>query len=145
MKRGQPGRCPRTIAALIVCLLPTVLVVGHPLSAQEGPAPSVTQGAFTAAQADRGAATFKEACAACHNIAELGGARFRAAWKDQSLGDLFEFLTSAMPQGDPGSLSPAEYTSLIAYILGQSGYPAGSRELPVGKEPLSAYKLVPLP
>ena len=61
------------------------------------------------------------------------------------LGDLFDFLTSAMPQGDPGSLTADEYTSLIAYILSQSGYPAGPRELPAGKAALAAFKLMPLP
>ena len=149
MNSRSPGRRTRPFAAaLTLCLLPALaapLAGAGPSPQQDGATPTVREGVFSQAQAERGASRFKEACASCHNIAELGGARFRNAWKDQSLGDLFDFLVNAMPQGDPGSLTPDEYTSLIAYILSQSGYPAGSRELPSGKAPLSAYKLLPLP
>lgn len=147
MRRSQTGGRPRAIAALAL-FVSAVAVTGGAVSlrAQPSAAPaSVLTGVFSASQAERGERKFKEACVSCHNIAELGGSRFRSAWKDQSLGDLFDFLTNAMPQGDPGSLTADEYTSLIAYILSQSGYPAGSQDLPAGKAALAAFRLMPLP
>lgn len=106
---------------------------------------SVLDGVYSAAQAERGSQKFKESCSACHNIDEMRGDRFRAAWKDQSLGDLFDFVTNAMPQGDPGSLKAEEYASIIAFFLNQSGYPAGASDLPSTKDSLSALKVLAIP
>lgn len=102
-------------------------------------------GAFSAAQAARGEEKFKEVCVACHNIDEMAGARFRSSWADQTAGDIFDFLSNAMPQGDPGSLTPEEYRNIIAFFLGRSGYPAGERELPSDKAELSKLRIVALP
>lgn len=106
---------------------------------------SLIDGAFSAVQAARGEETFKQVCAACHNIDDMSGQRFRSAWADQTAGDLFEFLTNAMPQGDPGSLTPEQYTSIIAFFLSRSGYLPGTNDLPVDKTALSTLRIVALP
>lgn len=118
----------------------------HRVHAQDaGTAPALLHGAFSSAQAARGETKFKEACSACHNIDEMAGARFRASWADQTAGDLFDFLSNAMPQGDPGSLTPDEYRDVIAFFLSRSGYPAGERELPADKADLAKLRIVALP
>ncbi|MGE3510990.1 MAG: c-type cytochrome [Vicinamibacterales bacterium] len=109
-----------------------------------GQAEPSLDGAYSAAQAARGEATFKDACTACHNIDDMAGERFRASWKDQSAGDLLEFLANAMPQGDPGSLTADEYVSIIAYFLSRSGYVAGERDLPADKTELARLRIAPL-
>jgi mono/diheme cytochrome c family protein len=107
--------------------------------------PTLLTGAFSSAQASRGEETFKEVCVACHNIDEMAGARFRSSWADQTAGDIFDFLSNAMPQGDPGSLTPEEYRNIIAFFLSRSGYPTGERELPADKTELSKLRIVALP
>jgi hypothetical protein len=34
-----------------------------------------------------------------------------------------------MPEDDPGSLSPDEYSAIISYLLRENGYPAGEEDL----------------
>lgn len=111
-----------------------------------GPAQSsVLDGVFSKAQADRGEKTFSQVCAACHTLSDMAGAKFRSRWADGAVGDIYEFVMSAMPDGDPGSLKPEEYAQVIAYFLEQSGYPAGERELPADKVALAKVKILPLP
>lgn len=137
----MPPRHP--LPALAVLLLVTASAL---VGAQGSGAPApLLDGAYSAAQARRGEQTFKDACTACHNIDEMAGDRFRASWADQSAGDLFDFLSNAMPQGDPGSLTPQEYAAVIAYFLSRSGYPAGERDLPGDKAALATLRIVPLP
>lgn len=119
------------------------LAAGDPIVA--GGQSTVLDGVYSKAQAERGGQKFKEVCAACHNIDEMSGNRFRSSWADQSLGDLFDFVTNAMPQGDPGSLTPEEYASVIAFFLSQSGYPAGATDLAATKDDLSKLKVLALP
>ncbi len=114
-------------------------------AAVAGAQATLQDGVYSTGQAERGGQKFKEVCAACHNIDEMSGNRFRSSWADQSLGDLFDFVTNAMPQGDPGSLTPAEYASVIAFFLSQSGYPAGSTDLPASKDDLAKLKVLASP
>lgn len=46
-----------------------------------------------------------------------------------SVGDMFTYIATAMPFNAPGSLSKDEYVKIMAYILKQNGYPAGSKAL----------------
>jgi hypothetical protein len=48
-----------------------------------------------------------------------------------------------MPQNNPGSLSPAEYASIVAFYLQQSGYSPGSTELPGDPAALSGMRIAP--
>jgi hypothetical protein len=51
-------------------------------------------------------------------------------WQGRSLADLLAFLTEKMPKNDPGSLSPKEYTQVMAFLLKLNGMPAGRADLP---------------
>lgn len=133
---------PLALAVLTV----VIALVASRADAQDAASPSaLLTGAFSSAQAARGEEKFKEVCAACHNIDEMAGARFRSSWADQTAGDILDFLSNAMPQGDPGSLTPEEYRNVIAFFLSRSGYPAGERELPSDKAELSKLRIVALP
>ena len=50
-----------------------------------------------------------------------------------------------MPEGDPGSLSPAQYASVVAYLLQLNGYPAGEAALPTALSALRAMEIVEAP
>ena len=77
---------------------------------------------FTAAQASRGEAQFNRACGSCHQVGEQTGASFTARWGSGTLADLFTMMSTTMPQGSPGSLSPDDYASIVAFYLQRSGF-----------------------
>ena len=106
---------------------------------------SVADGVFSAAQASRGEQTFRQVCAACHDTGEFSGGRFRLTWVGQTAGDLFDTIATLMPEGDPGSLRPAEYASVVAYLLQLNGYPAGEAELPTSLRELQGMEIVEAP
>jgi quinoprotein glucose dehydrogenase len=105
------------------------------LAAQGAPT-SVMDGLYTDAQAERGRAAYSKGCAECHKpdlggheyAGPLAGFGFQLKWQDASLGELFGRIRS-MPLGRPGSLAPQEYVDILAYLLQQNRYPAGSQEL----------------
>jgi mono/diheme cytochrome c family protein len=93
---------------------------------------------YTAAQAGAGAAVFAQQCATCHGAnlegvagPALKGPVFRqmAAAQNLNAQSLLTVISQSMPQDNPGSLTPAQYSALAAFILQQSGYPAGAAEL----------------
>jgi mono/diheme cytochrome c family protein len=92
---------------------------------------------FTASQADEGARIYAAQCALCHG-ARLEGTvetpglvgKFVANWAGRPVGDLFDYLARAMPQGSPGRLTPEDNARLVAFILRANGAPAGNTPLP---------------
>ena len=106
---------------------------------------TVLDGVFTADQVSRGERTFREVCAACHDTVEFSGGRFRFTWVGLTAGDLFDTISTLMPEGDPGGLSPAEYASVVAYLLDLNGYPAGETPLPANLSALQALEIVEAP
>ena len=120
---------------------------------------TVLDGVFTAAQAERGAGVYAIHCAACHDGADvdgppLTGAPFIDRWREDTVGSLFDFLKTEMPQRAPGSLSEAEYLAIVAHLLRENHYPTGAEELttervhrtlligPDGPQPLPSGALV---
>jgi polar amino acid transport system substrate-binding protein len=107
---------------------------------------------FTDAQANAGAAVYAGSCAACHGQQLEGVAA--PALKGQAFGEmataqsmtaqaLLDVVANTMPQSDPGSLKPEEYSAVTAYILQQNGYPAGSTALVTGAPVLKDAKVTP--
>ncbi len=154
MERGsriRAGRGPAVAAALAVGLVWAGWqgAVGAGVAARPAEAvasgqagASVLDGVFTEAQASRGAATFRRVCSACHDTGEFSGGRFRLTWVGQTAGDLFDTIATLMPEGDPGSLSPAEYAAVVAYLLQLNGYPAGGTALPTRLSALRSLEIV---
>jgi S-disulfanyl-L-cysteine oxidoreductase SoxD len=119
------------------------------LSASQRPAPqSVWDGAYTTAQARRGALK-SGLCVECHGdgfvggpAPELAGDDFLAKWAGRSLGDLFELIRKTMPDNDPGALAREEYADLVAYILAVNKFPAGTSEIGTSAEPLQQIRIL---
>ena len=110
-------------------------------------AKSVKEGVYTADQAKRGEALYKENCAACHGddlagsgpMPALAGNDFIANWK--TVGDLFEKTSTTMPATAPGSLTPEQAADIISFLLSKDAYPAGSAALEAKTEPLLKIKI----
>ena len=63
-------------------------------------------------------------------------------WVGRTLGDLFETVSTLMPEGDPGSLSPEEYSAIISYVLRENGYPVGDKDLAADPSTLREIRIV---
>ena len=81
-------------------------------------------------------------CAACHSISEFRGGRFRLVWVGRTVGELFQTVSTLMPEDDPGSLSPEEYSAIISYMLRENGYPAGEQDLATDARTLQDIRIV---
>ena len=83
------------------------------LGAQDGKA---SAGVYTAEQATKGEALYKEVCAACHGdnlegsgpMPPLAGMDFLTNWQGKTLGDLYEKTQTTMPATAPGTLMPEQ-------------------------------------
>jgi polar amino acid transport system substrate-binding protein len=95
---------------------------------------------YTEDQAARGAITYYQNCAMCHGPAldgqfggypgpALKGPEFADPSYDFHVSDIFNFVAKLMPSATPGSLSHDQDVLIMAFILQQNGYPAGSKEL----------------
>ncbi len=125
------------LVAGLIAIGGAVWVGGSPTAAQSDRAAS--DGAYTEAQAKRGAMTYQEACASCH-MPDLRGEGFAPAlvddafavrWKGRTVDELFIILKGTMPADDPESLPDAQYADLVAFLLRENGYPASEDELSV--------------
>ena len=105
---------------------------------------SVLEGVFTSAQASRGQVQFEQTCMACHTFAEHTGRKFVAKWTGTTLNELFELISTTMPEVEPGSLKPEQYASIVAFFLKESGYPEGQQELPSDLDALKKIRVEPL-
>lgn len=106
---------------------------------------SVLEGVFTSRQASRGEQRFRQVCAACHSANEFRGGRFRIKWVGQTAGDIFDLVSTTMPEGDPGSLSPEDYANLLAYFFSLNGYPVGEEPLPADLSALQNLRIEEAP
>ena len=88
-----------------------------------------TEGVYTAAQAAQGEERFAAECASCHQASVYTGRNFAVKWSGQTLADVYEQLSLAMPPANPGGLTPASYASIVAYFLSRSAHPEGEQEL----------------
>ena len=121
---------------------PEVTPVSAQLEAASAGGRSVLDGVFTARQASRGDRRFRQVCAACHSISEFRGGRFRLVWVGRTVGELFQTVSTLMPEDDPGSLSPEEYSAIISYMLRENGYPAGEQDLATDASTLQDIRIV---
>jgi cytochrome c5 len=109
---------------------------------------TVADGIYTDAQAARGATAYDAACSGCHR-ADLGGAsgpalreeRFARQFAGKDLKTLFTKTATTMPRGAPGSLGDAVYLDVVAHLLKENGFPAGSHELTA--DVLDGIRVVP--
>jgi mono/diheme cytochrome c family protein len=110
---------------------------------------SVNEGVYTADQAKKGEALYKEQCAACHGdnlegsgpMPPLAGKDFLANWTGKTLGDLYEKTQTTMPATAPGTLSPEQAADVVAFMLSKDNYPTGAAALEGKTEPLAQIKI----
>ncbi len=110
---------------------------------------SVWDGVYTEAQAADGKKIYLDNCAPCHgnelhggeNVPPLSGGLFKLHWTDKSLADLFDFLRTQMPKGQPGTLSEDEYIDVLSLILQANKYPAGDTKLTPEADALAQIKI----
>jgi mono/diheme cytochrome c family protein len=111
---------------------------------------SVWEGLYTAAQAERGKATFDRSCSRCHNANLRGsdrgptlvGNEFLGSWLDGTLEALFSFIRDSMPDGNASTVTDARKADVLAYILERNGFPAGAAELPPDTSKLEMVQLL---
>jgi hypothetical protein len=127
--QDQPAPAPQPAAA--------------PAPAAAAPAANAAPaGLFSQAQANRGRDTFRSMCTECHTAGEFTDNAFKVKWARRSVGDLYEFIHTAMPDDAPGVLTEAQAIELTAYILESNGFTTGSRQLqPAGLDEISLAAL----
>ncbi|NGY03234.1 c-type cytochrome [Solimonas terrae] len=106
-------------------------------------------GLYTVQQAETGRATFRSNCAICHGPdlegragPALKGATFANPEANFHVGDIFKIVSENMPAPAPGTLPHEDYVNVMAYILQQNGYPAGSTALTFDSALKSTVRLV---
>jgi mono/diheme cytochrome c family protein len=109
---------------------------------------TVADGVYTDAQAIRGAAVYDVECGGCHR-ADLGGAtgpalkeqRFAREFAGKDLKTLFAKIATTMPRNAPASLGDNIYLDIVAHVLKENGFPAGSQDL--AADALDRIRVVP--
>lgn len=123
----------------------TLLCFATPLVAAHGGGPS-----YTTEQADRGQARYEHSCQTCHGStldngdfggAPLNGSWFKTHWGSGDVAALFQYVKSAMPPDNPGSLNDTTIADILAFILKGNDYAAGATELPPDPDALSKMSL----
>jgi len=112
----------------------TMIGVNWTIIAQSGK--TVADGVYSTAQAQRGQAIYNVECQACHGATlsgglgpPLAGANFLRVWDKRPVADVVDKIEHTMPASNPGTLSRAQATDLVAYLLQASAFKAGSVDL----------------
>ena len=104
------------------------------------PSRSKVPALYTEEQATKGSLAYYKNCSMCHGPLldgqsagysgpALKGPEFADPSYDFHVNEMFNFVAKLMPPGEPGTLTHEEYVEIMAFILQQNGYPAGSHEL----------------
>jgi mono/diheme cytochrome c family protein len=121
-----------------------LLVVAACLAGRAEFPPTVWDGIYTDSQAQHGAIAYHRYCASCHGLKlegtfdgpSLVGSDFEEDWDLTNVGELVDEIQLAMPANRPGQLSAETNAAILAYILKANKFPAGSKALPAGADPL---------
>ena len=128
----------RPAVCLCAAAFVTAVLAAAPSARQ---ATTAASGVYTEAQAARGLAVYQKECTYCHHDDLLGGedlevippalvaASFEERWYGKSVAEMFRVISETMPWRGKG-LTPAQYADVVAYLLKENGYHAGSQELP---------------
>ena len=122
-------------------------------TSQNNKQPTALNGIYTEAQVDAVGNIYANDCASCHGSnlrgteggTSLIGPRFQNKWTEKTIGELFEYTRTTMPESNPGAYDDETYASLIAYILNFNRYPAGDTPLSSIKGELDKVILGPPP
>jgi cytochrome c553 len=124
------------VTSIVITASFAVQGAGLPQNAQPGG--SVWSGVFSAQQASRGKSSYDGVCARCHGAQLTGGAdagpaliggTFLSHWSNDTLASLYVKIRDTMPRNTPGTISEDVKVEILAYLLQQNGFPAGTTEL----------------
>ena len=141
----------RTLSACLTSIALAATMVTSVLKAQDPDTlVSIWDGVYTAAQAERGKATFDVSCSRCHNAdlsgsergPTLTGEKFLGNWLDASLEPLFSFIRDSMPQGSANIVSDDSKADILAYILQRNSFPPGKTELTANTARLDTMQIL---
>ena len=97
---------------------------------------TIADGVYTTAQGKRGQALYDVECRACHGATLTGGLGpplvgpdFLRVWDRRPLADVVDKIEHTMPATKPGTLSRAQATDLVAYLLQVNAFEAGAADL----------------
>lgn len=142
----------RLTRALLAAAIPVVSLIAAVAAPGQQPALTTARGVYSAAQASEGETLYKGACASCHGENLMGTfevptltGRFVGNWSNGSVGALFTYVSDAMPQMAPGTLSPEDNAKIVAYLLKANGMPEGPQSLPSDRAALDRIAFVPVP
>jgi cytochrome c5 len=120
----------RSIVVLATVLTFTIAARG------QNTEPRIWQGVYSAAQAERGKASFTSSCLRCHgdklqgNTAPaLSGDRFFTTWGSEPIASLFAKIRDTMPPNFGTSIDDQVKLDIVTYILQTNGFPSGPGEL----------------
>jgi mono/diheme cytochrome c family protein len=127
--------CGRHRSVFPLALLAALALASSDAAGQDAGS-GVWDGVYTEGQAERGSDVLAQKCVECHGVHLKGGPgvpplvglEFSFGWDKRSLGELYEYLVTTMPTGQPGSLSDQAYVDIIAEVLKLNGIPAGDDE-----------------
>lgn len=127
------------------------LAVSATSPGDSAPQATTNDGLYSKAQAEAAKARFQEICADCHAFTvaakkrpddlPLGDEPFLKKWNGRTLDELITLIVMTMPNDGSAVLTDDEAVNLVAYILQQNGYPAGSH--PLTKAHASAVLTLP--
>ncbi|MGH6623286.1 MAG: c-type cytochrome, partial [Burkholderiaceae bacterium] len=113
-------------------------IAAFTLAAPLSPASADGTGWFTPDQAQQGRWAYGQHCATCHGPNRAGsgapalkGTSFNAQWNGKTLQQFYSYVHNQMPLGAAGSLKGQDYVNVVAFILAQSGVPAGNTKLTI--------------
>ena len=110
---------------------------------------STWSGVYTEAQAKTGQANYTKVCAECHGqdlngdgyAPPLKGPDFMTNWNGLTVAEFFDRIRVSMPPSNPNAATAKEKVEIVAYILKESGFPAGDKELPTTADGMKTIKI----
>ena len=114
----------KKLGVALIAVAGLAWMAGVALSAQSASAPPAV-----AEQQARGKALFNQKCGTCHQESLKGtsdypplvGESFWLNWEPYTAFNLYDQIRTTMPADAPSSLTPAEYTDIVSYIVGMNG------------------------
>lgn len=88
---------------------------------------TLNDGVYTEEQAQKGKQVHEENCSSCHQTEFYHDTL--QSWNQAPLIEFYHLVSGTMPQDNPGSLWPEDYTNTLAHIFSLLGYPAGDKKL----------------